>query len=330
MGSMTKVMQKIRDGLAKAEEAPPDGAAGAETPPTAVTSDQSPSASGDSTPETPAPETGPSGFVADETPAEAALGDAETSPEGAPADSSATLFSAETKAWDPARVDPVVLAFHERYSAICEQYRSVRARLLTMNATRVPQVITITSAIPEEGKSVSTLNLGLVMAEGGEHRILIADADFRHSSLASMLGVSEAPGLAEVLHGDISLAEATQPTPLPNLKFLPAGQTRDAAYGEILGGTMAAAAIEEMRATFDYTFMDTPPITAVSDVCLLAPQCDGAIVVIHMRRTPEPTVQQAIRTLQANNVKVLGSLLSRFRERGSGYYDHYYSSYYYR
>jgi hypothetical protein len=52
--------------------------------------------------------------------------------------------------------------------------------------------------------------------------------------------------------------------------------------------------------------------------------------VIQMCRTPEPTVQQAIRTLQANNVKILGTILSRFRERGSGYYEHYYSSYYYR
>lgn len=232
-------------------------------------------------------------------------------------------------AWNPQRVDPVVVAFHDRYSAVCEQYRSVRARLLTINTSRAAQVIGITSAIPEEGKSVTALNLSLVMAEGGEHRILLADADFRRASIARMLGIPEQPGLAEVLRGEIGLAQALQPTPFPNLKVLTAGRTGENGYAELLGGNAVAAALEEFRNGFDYTFLDTPPITTVSDVCLLAPQSDGVIVVIQMRRTPEPTVQQAVRTLQANNIKILGSILSRYRERGAGYYEHYYSSYYY-
>lgn len=232
-------------------------------------------------------------------------------------------------AWNPQRVDPVIVAFHDRYSAVCEQYRSVRARLLTINTSRAAQVIGITSAIPEEGKSVTALNLSLVMAEGGEHRILLADADFRRASIARMLGIPEQPGLAEVLRGEIGLAQALQPTPFPNLKVLTAGRAGENGYAELLGGNAIAAALEEFRNGFDYTFLDTPPITTVSDVCLLAPQSDGVIVVIQMRRTPEPTVQQAVRTLQANNIKILGSILSRYRERGAGYYEHYYSSYYY-
>jgi len=235
-----------------------------------------------------------------------------------------------TAEWDAKRVDPVVVAFHDRYSANCEQYRSVRARLLTMNTQRTPQVIAVTSSIPEEGKSVSTVNLSLVMAEGGEHRILLVDADFRRTSIARMLGVPTEPGFAEVLRGEMTLEQALQPTPYPNLKLLAAGHVKDKAYSELLGGPSTAAVLERFRETFDYTFTDTPPITTVSDVCLLAPHCNGAIMVIEMRRTPEPTVQQAVRTLQANNVKVLGCLLSRYRDRGSGYYDHYYSSYYSR
>jgi receptor protein-tyrosine kinase len=292
MGSMTKVMEKLQ-----AAEAGPDAdavAAGA--------------AAG--------------GFVA-----EGAGGEAGAGPGPGELRAAADTRTCE---WDPRKVDPAVVAFRDRYSAICEQFRSIRARLLTMNTARAAQAIAITSAIPEEGKSVSAVNLALTMAEGGEHRIVVADADFRRTSLARMLGVPPEPGLAEVLHGDVSLEQALQPTPLPNLRLLTAGRVRDNAYAELLGSSNLPLVLNQLRDRFDYTFLDTPPVTTVSDVCLLAPHCDGAIVVIQMRRTPEPTVQQAVRTLQANNVKVLGTILSRFRERGAGSYEHYYSSYYYR
>ena len=308
MGSMTKVMQKIQEEGAPARLGPPDAEVAPGAPP----------------PEEvfPGP---PSEFVADAGP----TGDASASPGPASAGTEPQVHG-EITAWDTQRVDPAVVAFHDRYSGSVEQYRASRARLLTMNTGRAAQVLAITSAIPEEGKSVSTLNLGLVMAEGGEHRILVVDADFRRTSLARMLGVPEGPGLAEVLRGEVRLSEALQSTPLPNLRLLPAGKTRGNSYGELLGGPTLTALLGELRASYDYTFVDTPPVTTVSDVCLLAPHCDGALVVIQMRRTPEPTVQQAVRTLQANNVKIIGAILSRFRERGASYYDHYYSSYYYR
>jgi capsular exopolysaccharide synthesis family protein len=314
MGSMTKVMQRIQEVGSEPEPVRPDDAA-ATSPGAAVLDDAATGTRSGFVPGEPQPAPG--------TPGRDPRAAGQPDPETATPARGAVV-------WDAQRVDPVVVAFHDPYSAICEQYRSVRARLLTMNVARVPQVLAITSAIPEEGKSVSTLNLGLVMAEGGEHRILLVDADFRRTSLARMLGIPAEPGLAEVLRGEVSLEAALQPSPMPNLHVLPAGKVLNGAYGELLGGAGVGAVIGGLRGAFEYTFVDTPPVTTVSDVCLLAPHCDGAVVVIQMCRTPEPTVQQAIRTLQANNVKILGTILSRFRERGSGYYEHYYSSYYYR
>jgi capsular exopolysaccharide synthesis family protein len=182
--------------------------------------------------------------------------------------------------------------------------------------------------VPREGKSVTTVNLGLVMAEGGEHNILIADADFRRTSLARMLGIKGAPGLAELVRGEAELSEVLQPTPCPNLKIIPAGTSAGKSYAELLSGPPARAILADFRALFHYTFLDTPPVTTVSDVSMLAPHCDGTIMVIEMRRTPEPTVQQAVRTLQTNNVKVLGCILSRHPDRPSRYYDRYYYNYY--
>ncbi len=229
----------------------------------------------------------------------------------------------ETSTWQTHQVDPSIIAFHDRYSTICERYRSIRARLLTMNPTRAPQVIALTSAVRREGKSVSAANLSLVMAEGGEQRVLLVDADLRRGSIARLLGIPESPGLVELLRGQATLAETLRPSPLPNLRVLPAGTVGKSGCAELLGGAAVTSLLNTFRRVFDYTLVDTPPVTIVSDVCLLAPRCDGAILVIQMHRTPEPTVQQAVRTLQANQVRILGSILSHFSERDNGYYDNY-------
>ncbi len=306
MGSMTKVMEKLQAAQAEPEaDAPGVGAPAGESG-----------------------AAGPGGFFAEGL-GEPGPGEAGGGGNG-PGCARSPFVDSRTCEWEPRRVDPAVIAFHDRYSSICEQFRSIRARLLTMNTAHAAQAIVITSAIPEEGKSVSALNLALIMAEGGEHRIAVVDADFRRMSLARMLGVAEGPGFSEVLRGEVTLDQALQPTPLPNLRLLTAGTVRDNAYAELLGSSNLPLVLNQIRDHFDYAFLDTPPVTTVSDVCLLAPHCDGALMVIQMRRTPEPTAQQAVRTLQANNVKVLGTILSRFRERGAGYYARYYSSYYYR
>jgi capsular exopolysaccharide synthesis family protein len=233
----------------------------------------------------------------------------------------------ETAPWDAQHVDPAVIAFHNRYAPVCEQYRSVRARLQSMNPKHERRVIAVTSSVPEEGKSVTTANLGIVMAEGGEQRVLLADTDFRRSSLAKMLGLRPSPGLAEVFLGRAKLSDVICPTPYTNLRLIPAGNCGDVNYGDLLASPGVGAALEELRNTFDICLLDTPPVTTVSDVSLLAPLCDAALMVIEMGRTPEPTVQLAVRTLQTNNVNVCGCLLSRYRDRRSHYYDRYH--YYY-
>ncbi|MCH8807991.1 MAG: hypothetical protein IH986_18145, partial [Planctomycetes bacterium] len=127
----------------------------------------------------PAIETESTAFVADGPAASDSLHDVSNFSHFA--DAPVLMCDRETVKWDAKKVHPAVIVFHERSSSISEQYRTIRARLLTLNTTQANQIIVITSAVPQEGKSVSVLNLGMVMAENGEHRILIADADFRRS-----------------------------------------------------------------------------------------------------------------------------------------------------
>ncbi len=199
---------------------------------------------------------------------------------------------------------------------------SRRRKVRSADARRL---IAVTSSVPQEGKTVSAINLALVLAEGGEHSVLLVDGDLRRAMVARMLGQPPAPGLAEVLRGTASLTETMRDTPWPNLKLIPAGDAAGGNFGELLGSPAARAALAVMRDTFDFTLIDTPPITTVSDVSLLAPHCDGALLVVRMQRTPEPIVQQAVRTLQAGQVKIIGCVLTRCASRRVRENEHYYT-----
>jgi capsular exopolysaccharide synthesis family protein len=239
----------------------------------------------------------------------------------------AAVADGQTAPWDVEKVDPAVIAYHNRYAALCEQYRSLRARIFSMNPSGQHQIITVTSSVPEEGKSVTTMNLSICVAESSHHRVLVIDADFRRASLARMVGARHNPGTAELVLGEARLEDVIQHTPYPNMKLMSAGKLGASSYGELLASPQIRTVFEQLRQHFSYIFLDTPPVTTVSDVSMLAPLTDGALMVVEMGRTPEPTVQLAVRTLQTNNVNVLGCVLSRYRDQRKHYYDRYYDYY---
>lgn len=289
---MTKIMQKLRE---RARSGGSDG--------------NSPTGTG--------PAAAAEGFVAEPNAEAAAL---ETAP-----------LHPTTRELDLRRVDSALITLHNRHAPISEQYRSLRARLLNMNPDQQHQLILITSSMPQEGKSVTTVNLGVALATGQELSVVIGDADFRGASVARMLGLEPRPGLAELIHGTAGLNDVLQPTHLPNLKVVAAGGEDQEDYAALVGCAGARTALQALRERFDYVLLDTPPVNTVSDVSMLAPHCDGIILVVEMQRTPEPTVHEAVRTLQTTNVKLLGCVLSRVPRQPGQYYERYYNYYnYYR
>jgi capsular exopolysaccharide synthesis family protein len=232
--------------------------------------------------------------------------------------------------WKPEDVDPGLIAFHERGAAITEQYRAVRARIISQNTTGDPQLLAITSAVPLEGKTITTMNLGLIMAESRELKVAVLDADLRRASLGRTLGYHSTPGLADVLMGRMSLAEVVQETPAPNLDLIAAGNTHGLNIAEILASHRTREVFGMLQSRYDYVLIDTPPATTVADVCTLAPLCHHIIVVILMNRTPEPLVQKTVRLLQTNNGRILGCVLTRYHDRRARYYYDYYRYYYRR
>ncbi len=212
-----------------------------------------------------------------------------------------------------------LVPFFERSSLVTEQYRSLRTRLLSQNPNYEHRVMAITSAVPKEGKSVTTLNLGCVLAEIRHLRVVVVDGDFRRSSLAHMLNQPSGPGLAEVLAGSATYEEVLRPTPIPNLMFMPAGSTKGRSAAELLTSSAALPAFQRMKNEFHYTIVDTPPATTVTDVGIIGQMCDGVIMLVRLHRTNEAAAKRAARLLQVNHIPVVGCLLVGRDAPGSRY-----------
>jgi capsular exopolysaccharide synthesis family protein len=223
-----------------------------------------------------------------------------------------------------------LIPFHERASLVTEQYRSLRTRLISANPNYEHRLLAVTSAVPKEGKSVTTLNLGCILAEIRHLRVCVVDGDFRRSSLAHMLNQPTGPGFADVLADEATFEQVVQSTPIPNLTFIPAGSTKGRSAAELLTAASAQAAFNRLRDEYHYTIVDTPPATTVTDVGIIGQMCDGVIMIVRLHRTHEATAKRAVRLLQVNNIPIVGCLLVGRDGPASGYYGYGYRSNYYR
>lgn len=214
-----------------------------------------------------------------------------------------------------------LIPFYERTSLVTEQYRSLRTRLLSANPNYEHRVLAVTSAVPREGKSVTTLNLGCILAEIRHLRVCVVDGDFRRSSLAAMLNQPAGPGLADVLAGNVTFGEVVQSTPIPNLSLVPAGSTRGRSAAELLAASSAQGIFKRLHDQFHYTIVDTPPATTVTDVGIIGQMCHGVIVMVRLNRTHEAAARRAVRLLQVNNIPIVGCLLVGRDGPASAYYD---------
>ncbi len=214
---------------------------------------------------------------------------------------------------------PNVVALYDRSCAITEQYRAVRTWLLRRNTTGRHECIAITSSIPREGKSVTTANLAVVMSEVRHMSVLAMDCDLRQGSLAKLFKVPDSPGLADVLSGEASLAEAIKTTPFGNLSYLPAGVCRGRNPAELLNSRTAARVFEEIRERFHFTLVDTPPVRRLSDVGVIGALCTGIVMIVRMNKTASHLVRQSLHWLQANNLDVIGCIAADCCVRGARY-----------
>ncbi|MFZ0537162.1 MAG: polysaccharide biosynthesis tyrosine autokinase [Candidatus Sulfotelmatobacter sp.] len=207
-------------------------------------------------------------------------------------------------------------------SQMAESYRALRTSLLLSNLGAPPKVIMVTSALPQEGKTTTSINCAVVLAQKGI-RVLLIDADLRRPSIHKTLGMGPRSGLSNVLTGSATLESAITHSPiLPNLDVLPAG-TPPPNPAELLASTNMRDVLQELRGRYDHIVVDTPPTLSVTDAVVLSPRADAIVLVIRSGQTTKQALRRSRDILMQVNAKVSGVLLNAVDLSSPDYYYYY-------
>ncbi|MEJ2887930.1 polysaccharide biosynthesis tyrosine autokinase [Actinomycetospora aeridis] len=203
-----------------------------------------------------------------------------------------------------------------------EAFRQLRTNLQFSSIDSSSRLFVVTSAVPAEGKSTVTGSLGVALAQIGL-RVTIVDADLRHPSLAEYFGLTNDVGLTTVAIGRTTLDVALQGV-RPNLWLLSSGP-RPPDPSEFLATGRVSAVLEDLASRSDVVLVDTAPVIPVADTRVLAPQCDGVLLVVHAGSTDSHQVKEAVDSLRKVQATVLGTVLNRVAKRDvdDSYYGHY-------
>jgi len=205
-----------------------------------------------------------------------------------------------------------------------EAYRSLRTSIL-LSAHPVPKMLLITSAVPSEGKTTITVNLGAMLASLGS-KVVIVDCDMRKPSCHRSTGVENKPGFVQCLTGHVELADAILPVPgVPNLSVIPCGPIPPNP-AEVLSSPVTPELLNKLRSQFEYVLVDSPPLLTVSDSRILSTLTDAVVLVTRAYGTPYDVVRRARELLYHTGARILGVALNSVdvhKQGGYGYGDGY-------
>ena len=190
------------------------------------------------------------------------------------------------------------------YPVGVEQYRRLGATLHDLHVERQLKTLMITSALPQDGKTLTAVNLALTLSHSYGRRVLLIDADLRQPSVHTVLGLQNQSGLREALD---SGAELPVIKVGPLLTVAPAGRPT---ANPLVGLTSDAmrSVLDTCEARFDWVLLDAPPVGLLPDAQLLAHLTGAVIFVIRAGVTPFPLVERAIREI--GREYILGTVLN--------------------
>jgi tyrosine-protein kinase len=212
-------------------------------------------------------------------------------------------------------------------SPVAESYRTLATNLLYSASRQNLELLLVTSGTSAEGKTTTTANLGVALAQTGKS-VIIVSADMRKPRLHRFFGLTNEVGLADFLAGRAPLEAAAQETPIAGLRVMPGGPVPHNPAG-LLAGPRAAAAFDELRAAADFVILDAPPALAVADASIIAPQADGTLYLMDATKASRSSLSQARRQLENAGADLLGAVINNFDATKAASYQYNYYSYYY-
>jgi tyrosine-protein kinase Etk/Wzc len=229
-----------------------------------------------------------------------------------------------------AGADKLAIASHGNNGAVApalqtgrepvEAYRTLRTSIL-LSANPVPKMLLITSALPSEGKTTVTINLGATLASLGS-KVVIVDCDMRRPTCHRSTGVENRPGFVRCLTGHVGLEDAILPVPgVPNLSVIPCGPIPPNP-AEVLSAPVTLDLLRRLRSEFEYVLLDSPPLLTVSDSRILSTLTDAVVLVTRAYSTPFDLVRRARGLLYNAGARILGVALNNVnvhKQGGSGY-----------
>ena len=176
--------------------------------------------------------------------------------------------------------------------------------------------VVISSALPNEGKTITAINLAIAFSQTGK-KVLLIDADLRRPTVYQRLKINNNKGLSSILVGFCSLREAVRNIS-PNFDVLTSGAIPPNP-SELLGGNNMSLLLDGLKDYYDYIIIDTPPINMVSDALVLTPKTDGLVLITRQGKTTHDQFRKAIASIELANVKLLGAILNGDRSGNSDY-----------
>jgi capsular exopolysaccharide synthesis family protein len=209
-------------------------------------------------------------------------------------------------------------------STISEAYRAFRTALLLSRAGGLKSLL-ITSTLPGEGKTTTSVNLSVALAQLGK-RVLLVDGDLHKPRIHEVFKVSNRVGLVSVLAESVDPQTLIVPTSIANLFVVTSGPHSPNPSG-LLSSPAMRKFLDAATHNFDYVILDAPPVGAVADAIVLGYQVDGAVLCVRGGKTPREAVARVRDRLVRSNVRILGVLINNLEEPGTQYGQYYYDTY---
>jgi succinoglycan biosynthesis transport protein ExoP len=194
-------------------------------------------------------------------------------------------------------------------SAVTEAFRAIRVNLRRADGNGAPQVVVVTSSLPQEGASTVAVNLAVSFTRSGS-RVILVDGNLRKPRVARYLGLTDGPGLTDVIAGRADLQQVTQSRENGTLSVLGAGHL-SSDTDAVLDSPRMRALSKTLRDTYDVVIIDTPPLLSVIDAAALSALADGCLLVARFGRTTQDDLAEATSTLARVHARLFGVVLNR-------------------